>query len=480
MQITATQAGNIVRKHKHDISFYTDILKEDLWEKQLLIITKIKDGFNGGCPTIVVTSCHASGKTYVLGDIVNGELFPYKDSVVLTTAPTWKQVKNTLWRQIKRAYNRAERNKRPLGGSLIQTELNISETWYALGLSTSEPENFAGYHSERMLIVMDEASGVSDEIDEAVDGIAAGGLVVIVKIGNPTKINGHFARDAKRSDVVKITISCFDTPNFTANGIKTVDDLTLEKCQCAEVVVAGLITPMWVYRLKEKYGVDSDVFRVRALGKFPKAESDTFMSIDMVQDAINRTVTQRGLVIIGVDVARFGSDKSVVTVRQGMKVIEKFVYEKIDTMELVGNIINDTSKYQDKVYNVDVIGVGAGVGDRLKEQGFKVNMVNVAEKPNEKVQDDESMPNFGNLRAEAYFRTKDALKYLDLPEDDDWFELCNLKYKFDSAGRLFIESKDEMKKRGLHSPDTADSLMLTFAKDVYDKGFDAEVDIGFA
>lgn len=452
-------AKTLIGRMREGLYFYEVILGEELSPKQKEIALAIKDD---PLKRIAVSSCHASGKTYLLGDVVCAELVPYSNTIIITTAPTFKQVEEILWRQIKRAYNRAERAGKSLGGTILKTQWQFDEMKFALGLSTNQPENFAGYHAKKIIIIVDEASGVDEAIFEAIEGVLAGGEATLVLIGNPTRVSGEFARAFKSNLYRKIFITCFDTPNFVNNGILTIEDLTLDKCKNAKIFVQGMITPMWAYTLKEKYGSDSDVFRVRALGKFPKAESDTFISIDMVADAIARTQQQHGVVKIGVDVARFGSDKTVVTVRQGMKVIEKFVYQKQELMATVGCIINDTAKYKQKQFCVDVIGVGAGVADRLREQGFDVLDVNVANRPEHEAED--GMPDFLNLRAELYFRLKAALADMDLPEDDDWYEVCNIKYKFNSSGKLQIESKDEMKKRGLHSPDTADSLMLTFAE----------------
>jgi phage terminase large subunit len=161
---------------------------------------------------------------------------------------------------------------------------------------------------------------------------------------------------------------------------------------------------------------------------------------------------------MGVDVARFGDDRTVIVIRQMEKILFKFVFNSLDTMEICGQVIKLMKEHQvlDTNINVDVIGIGAGVVDRLREQGIKVNGVNVAESPTDK-------EHYINLRAELYDDgVKKWLKTADLTDDEDWYELSNIKYKFNSSGKLQIESKDEMKKRGLSSPDCADGLMLTF------------------
>jgi hypothetical protein len=162
---------------------------------------------------------------------------------------------------------------------------------------------------------------------------------------------------------------------------------------------------------------------------------------------------------MGVDPARFGDDRTVIVIRQMEKVIRKDIFNSLDTMQIAGNVLRIAK--EERVHaqniNVDEVGIGAGIVDRLREQGWRVNGVNVGTKAN----DDE---HYFNLRAELYAdKVKNWLKTGSLTNDEDWYELANIKYKFDSSGRLQLEKKEDMKKRGLPSPDVADALMLTFA-----------------
>jgi hypothetical protein len=201
------------------------------------------------------------------------------------------------------------------------------------------------------------------------------------------------------------------------------------------------------------------------MGEFPKADDDTVIPMDLIKSAIDRDVALAANepIIWGLDVARFGGDNSALCVRQGNHVMEITSFKSMDLMQLCGVIKN---KYDDctaierpQEILIDVIGLGAGVVDRLAEQNLPVRGINVAEAPSSK-------KNYLNLRAELWFAIKDYLSQRDcrLPVDDDLVaELAAPLYKYTSTGKIKIESKEEMRKRGIKSPDKADALALTMA-----------------
>lgn len=420
------------------VFFVEEVLGNPLWEKQKEILEAIRDNHE-----VAVRSCHASGKSYVSGRIVHWWLNSWKDSVVITTAPTFRQVKEVLWREIKGSI----RGKKIYPEkAVLDTSINISDQWFALGLSTDKPDQFQGFHSPHLMVLIDEASGIQPEIEEAIDGLTP---EKIVRIGQPLSTTGRFADSFRMAGVKKMQISAFDTPNLKEQRI----------------VIPGLIKAQDVENFKIRYGEDSDVYRVRVLGEFPSQDSSSLISVNDIANAMNRTVNvQSGFEKkLGVDVARFGNDRTVLLIRQMEKVLRKEVFSGLDTMQITGRVMALAKEEHIKPENiyVDPIGVGGGVVDRLIEQGWRVNAVNVAESPEDK-------ENYLNLRAELYaHKVKEWIKTADIPNDDDFYELANIKYKFNSKGQMQIESKEDMKKRGLDSPDVADALMLTFGS----KGF---------
>lgn len=425
----------IKQKYKDDpIYFAEKVLKALLWEKEKEILLSVRDHQETS-----VKSCHASGKTFTAARIIHWWLCSEDDSIVITTAPTFRQVKEVLWREVRSAV--IGKSIYP-SSSILETQINLGERWFALGLSTDRPDQFQGFHSKRLLVVVDEASGVLQEIYEAIDGLSP---TRILLIGNPLKNEGRFADSFKNPKVNKISISAFDTPNVKEG----------------RNVIPGLITSADVLRMESYYGNDSDVYRVRVLGEFPLADVDSLISVDDIHKAIQREVDVKPQweKKMGVDVARYGDDRTVIIVRQMEAVIKKETYSSKDTMQIAGQVLRTAKEERvlPENINVDVIGVGAGVVDRLKEQGWHVNEINVAESA-------EDIEHYINLRAELYAgKLKEWIKTAKLPNDDDFYELANIKFKFNSKGQLQIESKEDMKKRGLNSPDVADALMLTFA-----------------
>lgn len=413
------------------IWFGETVLGTPLWEKEKEIMLAVRDH-----EEIYIRSCHASGKTFTAARVAHWWLLSHEEAVVITTAPTFRQVKEILWREI-----RSSIGGKPLypPDTVLDTQINLSDKWFALGLSSDKPDQFQGFHSPHLLVIGDEAPGIPEDIFQAVDGLAPEKILLL---GNPTTNQGRFAAGFRSERVKKIHISAFDTPNIKAGA----------------VVIPGLITERDIARIRDHYGEESDVYRVRILGEFPKQDADTLIGVDEVALAVAREVKplSQWQKKIGVDVARFGNDRTVILVRQQEKVIRKELIQHKDLMVTCGEVMRIMKEEQVLSHNIfiDSIGIGAGVVDRLREQGLRVTAVNVGEK----AQDDE---HYFNQRTELYARVKDWLKTGSLP-DDSFYELANIKYKFTSKGQLQLESKEDMKKRGLSSPDVADALALTF------------------
>lgn len=430
----------IVKKiFDNPLYFFNDILGVQLWAKQKEILDSVKKNRR-----TAVRSCNSAGKTWFIARLALWFLSAYPFSVVINTAPTHRQVENQFWRHLRSAY---KQSKMSLGGKLLKTQLNIDEDWFALGFSTQDGEGgmeaFQGWHSKYILVIIDEASGVNKRVFEAVEGALAGGSVVrLVLIGNPTRNTGDFADAFKDPLYNKIHIAAADIPNVKQG----------------KEIVPGLATREWVNEMKSKYGEDSDIYRVRVDGEFPRKNSDTMISLDLVEKAIDADRERYGdEEVIGLDPARFGDDKAAFVYRKGnyAKVLE--VIDKCDTMSLAGKGKNYLKQYPNAVLRIDIIGLGAGIFDRLKEQSDvadRVQGVNSASAPTDK-------EGYVNLRAEAWDDTKSWLRDAILEKHEDFYELAGPKYKITSQGKIQLESKDDMKKRGVKSPNVGDALVLT-------------------
>ena len=449
-----------------DPSYFTrKILNKELWPVQAEILRSVRDNMR-----TAVRSCHGIGKTFTAAMCILWFLYTRPKAIVLSTAPTWRQVEKLIWKEIRSAYRESAI---PLGGNLLPKtpELHlIHDEWYAAGLSTNEPDRFQGFHEEHILVVVDEAAGVNLEIYEAIEGILTSSGARLLLIGNPTAIGTPFYDAFTKAIGYKtFHVSAYDTPNFTSAGITPEDianDTWQEKAQ--EVPYPRLITPQWVSDRYKAWGESSAPYQVRVMGNFPQQGEDTLIPLLWIELAMERWEdTPEGQPVqLGVDVAAFGSDKTVIAVRKGQKVTALNVYSQKNTRETAGLVRHHAQENETRKVAVDEIGIGRGVVDSLEEDGFNDVGVNVAERASDPER-------YHNLRAELWYTFRELLDPdkdpIALPPDDELLsELASVKYKVDARGAIQIESKEDMKKRLGHSPDRADAVVLAFANTVHE------------
>jgi hypothetical protein len=384
---------------------------------------------------------HGVGKTFLAAHLVLWFLFTNEGSKVLTTAPTWHQVEHLLWREIRRAFNNA-RYEHGLGGEILQTQLNIAEDWFAIGLSTNDPTKFQGIHAPKVMIVFDEATGIEGGFWDAAEGVAVGDNDRFLAIGNPTDPMSRFKQvcDSGLWNVVRL--SAEEHPNV------------LEGRQ----VIPGAVTRAWIgERLIEYGGRDTGLYRARVLGLFPEQGDDMLVSLADVERAQARWQKPLGRpVALGCDVARFGSDETILCELFADGTVGEMKAKRgQDLMVTAGEI---QAAGIEKIA-VDDAGLGGGVTDRLKERRVKVLPINGGESAREKER-------FFNRRAEMWWLIREMLQKdeLALPPDSRLaVDLTNIKFTYDSRGRIKLESKDEVKKRIGRSPDRGDALGLALA-----------------
>jgi phage terminase large subunit len=361
------------------------------------------------------------------------------------------QIKFQLWREIAAGYIAAEGFF--ADAELYDTRLELEADWFALGLSTDQPERFAGHHAEHLLLIVDEASGVDERIFEAGESFLTTAGARLLLIGNPTTLAGTFHRafHSERALWNTISISAFDTPAFT--GEQVPDD-----------VLRKLVSREWVETAKRKWGEGSPLYQVRVLGEFPSTADDTVCPLSEVEAAAARQVEPGHPVVVSCDVARFGSDETVIVVREGSRVRIAQAYQGRDTMETAGRILSVARKVAARRQNdppvlvVDDAGLGGGVTDRLREVSeFRVSPFNSANAASDQRE-------YPNRRSEAWFQFAERLPGIDLDPDEQLAaDLVAPSYKLDSAGRGVVEPKADTKKRLGRSPDRADAVLMAFA-----------------
>lgn len=446
-----------VQTIQHDPKLFVDqILGCNLWQRQTDIIESVAKNRR-----TTVRSSHGIGKSYIAARTALWFLYSHPDSKVITTAPSFRQVEDILWREMRVAH---AKSKYDLGGKMLQTTLNLDNDWFALGLSTDQPDRFQGFHAVDILLIIDEAAGVKEDIFNASEGIVSSDHSRVLYIGNPTNLSGAFYNSFKLENWNKIHISAFDTPNFTTFGI-TLDDIRsntwLPKIT-SELPAPYLVSPEWVYDKYLSWGEGNPMWESRVLGNFPQQGEDTLIPLIKIEEAITRQIENKpeDIEVIGVDVARFGSDKTIFVYRKGTKVLDMKEFSHMDLMSTAQALNTYIGMHPMASVNIDEIGLGAGLVDRIKQMNPMKNIqgVNVGNpsKNNEM---------FINIRAESYWALRDRFVNGDiqLPNDEQLMaELASIKYKFTPRGQIQIESKDDMKKRGMHSPDKSDALMLSF------------------
>lgn len=441
--------------YDHPVDFFREILRmdPDEWQEEVL-------GDLAQYSKISVRSGQGVGKTALEAGAIIWFLVCRPYSRVIATAPTMQQLYDVLWAEIAKWLDK----------SLVKEVLKWTKTkiymvgddkrWFATAKTATKPENMQGFHEDHMLIVVDEASGVADPIMEAILGTLTGKDNKLLMCGNPNRLEGVFY-DSHNGDRDK-----FHTHKVNSMDSKRTSRENIEM-------------------LLNKYGRDSDVARVRIFGDFPKGALDSLISLETVECACGCTLPEKeietsNILHIGCDVARFGDDKTVITPRIAGKIFQFKKYSKKSTMETAGNVILMCKEYMKKysklkkcVIKVDDTGVGGGVTDRIREVVAEERLPYSVIPVNNGASATDDY--YANLGSQIWGMLRDALEEnfshmiqgetvtLEMPNDAEMIkQLSSRRQKITSKGKIQLESKDDMKKRGLGSPDIADSVTLAF------------------
>jgi len=451
-------AGALLRD---PVLFARIVLGADLWKSQREILTAIARHSR-----VAVKACHSSGKTYAIALAALWWLTAHRDGIVVTTAPTWLQVEKVIWGEIKSAVLRSVLRGKVKFPLPTQTELRLGPQNYAIGLSTDDSSRFQGFHSGHVLIVLDEAPGVRAEVYEAIEGIRAGGQVRVLSLGNPTVSGGPFysAFTTTRSTWKTFTINAFDTPNLEGLPLEKLrqlpkglseDDSTFAYCPRPY-----LVTRRWVYEKLWEWGDESPLWQSRVLGSFPEQAEDSLIPLSWLEAARDSIeVPGHPRVTVGIDVAGSdGGDETVVAVHAAGNIVALGAWSLRDPLTKVNEFLLPYKTRIEEV-NVDVIGVGHNFVPRLEALGYPCNEVNVGTAT-------QFPDQFANLKAQLYWKLRELFENGAIHGLNDELaisQLASIRWKANLRGLIQIESKDEMAKRGVGSPDRAEAIMLAFA-----------------
>lgn len=442
MKLTTNHISGLKKIQNDPAAFVEGWLGSSIYSKQKEILFSVRDNRRTS-----VRSCNSAGKSFISARVVIWYLHAYPDSMVITTAPTMNQVTNILWREVRSAFSAT---RLPLLGRCLTSRYEIGTTWYAMGFKSDDasPDKFQGFHADRILLVVDEAAGVAEPVYGALDAIMTGENTRQLLIGNPTSVSGSFyeSHHKMRSRYNTITISANDTPNFTGEGQGR----------------PYLITKTWVDDVISRHGEDSPYVQSRVFANFPRVGEKTLIPLVWIEKCANqRIATVDGEVVAGLDIARYGGDENAICIRRGPKILHEEQWSGIDLMETVGKVRNILRNYPDlKRINADEIGLGGGVVDRLKELDYPVVGVNVGKASS-------NSQAWSNLRNELWWNLRERFREFDIIGpigEETQAQLSSIRYKYDSRHtHPVIETKEELKKRGLKSPDRAEAMLLSFA-----------------
>jgi len=411
----------------------------DPWQQQ--VMEAVARGDRG----VSIRSGHGVGKTACLSWMALWWITVHWDAKCVISAPTSAQLHDAFLPEMKAWLKESPPEFQAMFNvKQDRIELEAAPERQIITARTSRaetPDALQGIHAGHVLLIVDEASGVPEQVYEAAAGSMSSEHAVMVLCGNPVRNTGYF----------------YDTFG------KLADRWTNFHVSCID---SGRVSEEYVEECRMRYGEESNTFRIRVLGDFPRGDDDTVISAELVESAINRDVeaTKFGPIIWGLDVARFGSDASVLCKRKGNAITDSLrMWRNLDIMQLCGAVMAEFEAADEKPTEicVDSIGIGAGAVDRLRELGLPAFGINVSESPALGQQ-------YLNLRAELWYKVRNWLEGRDvrLPRDERLRnELTTVRFNYTSSGKVKIESKSELKKRGLASPDCADALCLTFSSD---------------
>ena len=432
------------------VEFVKDIIKAEPDEYQAKVLNDLAYNEKQKRATkISVRSGHGVGKSTIESWAILWFLVTRPFPKILCTAPTAHQLHDILWAEASKWL----RNSKMLGDILEWTYEKIylkghREEWFAIARTSNKPDALQGTHAEHILIIIDEASGVPDVVFEPVLGTLSTNDAKLLMCGNPTQLAGFFYESHNDKKDLYIT--------HVINGENS-----------------SRVDREYIKLIAEMFGTDSDVYRVRVLGEFPKANPDSFISLDMINTGFI-DIGDIYSIDLGVDVARFGDDESVIaTVFNKLRLSKLNIFQHNDTMELTGQVVNIIKSLNKDYPNVrvnvkvDCDGLGVGLYDRLREV---INEKSLNARAVEchfgakggKVRNSEPISYFNSTGIMwGLIRTKFKEKSLYIIEDSELInQLTNRKYFIESDGDIRLEKKEDMKKRGVHSPDRADALAL--------------------
>ena len=452
------KVGLIEKSRKDPVWWIENVLGVSLWSKQKELCYSVRDHERTACP-----ASFGVGKTFLSACLALWFLYNHKPAKVISTAPTFRQVRDLLWAEIR---NLHARSKMPLGGDCLQLSLKLNDEQFAIGFSTdaNNMDMFTGYHSPNQLVIFDQAAGLPPMFWEAAEGLMTSANCRWLVISNTAISDSEFAniclpeRKTRFGTWNIIKICADESPNVVAK----------------KNIYPGLISYDWVEKRRKAWGRDDPLYKIFLLADFVLSSQMVVIPGHMVKPAFEREGIENDVIEIGLDVARSGLDSTVWFARSGSRSLEIKRHTGNDTMQVVGVTIEFIRTLEEKydkevtLIKVDVIGIGAGVYDRLSELEYPCLPIN-----NSEVQIVTDKERYLNVRAEMAWALRhrfenDNIGLLNIIESNQELseylegDLLVQKYKISSNGKIQLWSKDDIKKELGRSPDYYDACVMAF------------------
>jgi hypothetical protein len=438
----------LLHYRSNPLSFIRDVIGAEPTQQQIDLI----EAATVPHARVGVKSATSTGKTAALVWLSMYFMTCYPYTKVIVTAPTSGQLHRAFrseWLTWHSTMNSAFAEFYEIMATQMHIKGKKGIQFIDLVTGTAEnKESFAGIHSKKgkTIIIVDEASALPDEIFDTLYGTLSSGDTAFILVSNPVRNSGKFyelfqqraADPDALSNWTLMTFTSYDSPN---------------------------VGEEWIKETIEYYGEESDFVKMRIWGEFPVVSNAQFFPSDLINDAKDRNLSEKEYYhydrVLGVDVARFGDDSSVIVDRQGPKIHSIECYNGVDTATFSSYILNKYHKGRYAAIFVDGIGVGAGVVDQLAKFNLPVVDVVVSSKSTDP-------KTYFDLRAQVYGEMKNWLSTADLPPDRELLrQLPAIYYSYNNKLQQYIESKKEMKKREGYSPDIIDAIAYSFADNVY-------------
>ncbi len=432
-----------------------EVLGKHMWSKQREVAASVVQNTH-----TAVVSCNGAGKSGLAGMLAVWWVAVHepRDVAVICSAPTYVQIARVLFTEIKANYDLAKQN-----GVNLPGQINQSQEWklddgfvMAWGRRPADKDlvsSFQGIHRRYVMVILDEAGGIPEDLYTATEAVTNTEGARVLAIGNPDQRGTPFHKIFREDPTWhKIKISAYDTPNFTE-----------EKHEVPQDLLPLLIQPAWVEKQKISWGEDSARFKSKVLGEFPDEADNTFFSQTALDRSIDTDLPEDYAIVpkLGVDVARFGEDDSVAYLNRGgrARVVERWTKATaIETANRIHRIAIDNGC---KEVRVDGAGLGGPIIDILANLAGSsytvISMLGSAASPDNTRWHNARAYNFDSLREQM------MAGEIDLDPDDKALldELLMIQYKFSPKGAIQIESKDDMRSRGIKSPDSLDALVYS-------------------